>query len=482
MVSVSPDVDREGVAALGLSLLAGVGLVLPLLILLLVLGVPVNLVSAGLVCLACVTASELIARRRARTTQIVHASKRAASAGGAWLRRVALLVAGAYFAFGAFALARLPTMSDDARIWSLRGLTLAHYHGLQPEIFQNPSQSGAHPIYPLFQPVLEALVSQAMGGPQLRFFHAELWLLFAGAIWAATYLILRAMPRLEGVVPIWIAPLVLLSLTPAALDNLVSGYADITGRVILATGSLALALWLDRGELGSLGLGVVLLAAAANTKDEDLVAAVLLLVVAIVFDLARARGAPQRLHRLRLAGGAALCFAVLVLPWRVWTARHHLSDSVEPRIPHALSPAYIFGRTHQLSQTVTSMVRQTLGEWHWLAAVFIVACVICIAARTGRRVAGFYLASVLVIVVSLLWLYTTTPVNLGFLLRTSMDRTVDLFMVPAAMATAHLLAYMQRGGPSESATQPTGRPQSVEDDLVESRPSVHSRARSAADE
>lgn len=479
MASV-PMERRTTLATLGPALLAGAALVLPLLIVLLVLGIPLNLISATLVCLACSTTAELVARRRAASFALADTSSLAAS-GRTWLHRGVILGVGAYFAFGAVALARMPTVSDDARIWSLRGLTLAYYHGLQPEIFQNQAQSGGHAIYPLFQPALEALVFQAMGHPQLRFFHVELWLLFAAAIWTAVYLILRTSPRVGRLALVWVAPLALVALTPAVLDNLVVGLADVTGSVLLATGSLALGLWLDKGEVGCLGLGVVLLAAAANTKDEDLVAAVLILVVGIIFDLARARSA-ERMHRLRLVGVVALSFAVLVVPWRAWTAIHHLSDSVQPPIPHALSPSYIFSRTHQLNQTITAMLQQTSGEWRWLAAIFIGACVICIAVGDGRRIAGFYLASVIAVVMSLLWLYTTTPVSLTFLLNTSMNRTVDLFMVLAAVATAHLLAHMQRGDHSDPAgRRGAGRARAAEDDADESQPSARGAAYGPAD-
>ncbi len=56
--------------------------------------------------------------------------------------------------------------------------------------------------------------------------------------------------------------------------------------------------------------------------------------------------------------------------------------------------------------------------------------------------AWFYLGSFTAIVISLLWRYTTTHVSLAFLLPTSMNRTVGLFMVLAAVGTAHLIARM----------------------------------------
>jgi hypothetical protein len=90
------------------------------------------------------------------------------------------------------------------------------------------------------------------------------------------------------------------------------------------------------------------------------------------------------------------------------------------------------------------MLTQTLNEFGWLAAVFLVACAICLITDNARRPALFYLTSFVLIVVSLLWLYTTTPVALSFLIPTSMNRTVEVFMVLAALATAHLIAALMR--------------------------------------
>jgi hypothetical protein len=357
----------------------------------------------------------------------------------------------AYTIGGALALGRVSTVLDDARIWSLRGVTLADYHGLRPEIFLNPGQSGTHPVYPLFQPVLEALVFEALGRPQLRFFHAELWLLFIAAIWTAALLIHRLERSQLGtrggrLAPAWLAVLGLLAVTPAAIHNLGMGYADITGSVILAAGALALAAWLDRGDSGLLALAVVLLAAAASTKDEDLIASVLVLVIGGIVSLTKRGDARFRPVSLRQFGAGGLYFVVLVAPWRLWVRAHHLSDSVQPPLPHSLSPAYILGRTHELHLAATAMLTQTLAQWGWLAALFLATCAVCIITRTARRVTAFYLLSFAALVVALLWLYTTTQVSLAFLLPTSMGRTVDVFMILSGVATAHLIAALALRG------------------------------------
>jgi hypothetical protein len=340
----------------------------------------------------------------------------------------------------------LPTIGDDARIWSLKGLTLTYYHHLQPEIFQNQVQAGGHPIYPLFQPALEATLLQWMGSAELRLFHTELWLILGAAIWTAAYLIARSV-RFAIDRPVWLAALALLALTPAVVLNVSMGYADITASVLLGVGALSLALWLDGAELGHLCLAAVLLAAAANGKDEDLTATVFVLIAAacvVILGLRNRSTSGWLRERALPLAGAALYIAALVLPWRLWTSAHHLTDSVQPPLPHALSPAFILGRTHELHLATTAMLTQTLNEFGWLAAVFLVACAVCLITDNARRPALFYLTSFVLIVVSLLWLYTTTPVALSFLIPTSMNRTIDVFMVLAALATAHLIAALMR--------------------------------------
>lgn len=445
---------RALIGALGPALLAGAALVLPVLIVLLVLGIPLTPTTVVVVGLGSAGIAEALSRRRRRRAGPVDQSsaprperdQRAlgSSAAVIWLTRAGLALAGAYVAFGAFALARLPTIGDDARIWSLKGLTLAYHHRLQPEIFQSPFQAGSHPVYPLFQPVLEAVLSQAMGHPELRLYHTELWLLLAAAAWTAGHAIARNAPRFSPAV--WVSVLALLAVTPALFANIAQGEADITGSVLLATGALAFGLWLEREDGGYLALAAVLLAAAANTKDEDLVAAALVLVAGGGIALVRRRGGPDGVGGAQRPawplGAAAAYFVALVLPWRLWLSAHHLSDAVQPPLPQAVSPIYVLGRVHEFQATATAMLTQTLLQWGWFAPIFIAVCVVCLATRTARRIACFYLVAVGALVASLLWLYTTTPLNLPYLLATSMDRTVDIFVVPAALATAHMLATL----------------------------------------
>ncbi len=417
--------------AAGPAFLVGTASVTMLLIALVVIGVPLTFGAAVAVgVLLAVLGLGLTWRRRAAE------ESGARVLGMVGPRRVALMIAGVYVAVGAYALARAPTRGDDARIWSLKGLALTYHGSLRPEIFLNPASVASHPVYPVFQPVLEAMLGRAAGQPQLRLIHAELWLLVIAAIWTVGYLIWwrSARPLREQV---GIALLAMPVILPAVVSNLLSGYADATGAILLATGAVSLGLWIDRREPGHLWLAAILLAAAANTKDEDMVGAILVLLAAGVVLLVRAEG-----RRLRLWLGAAGLFVVLIAPWRIWTAAHHLSDTVVPPLPRALSPVFVLDRLPQLKQSALAMVTQTLSGWGWLAAIFIALCIISLATRTARRLAVFYLLSFVALVASLLWLYTTTPISLAFLIPTSMARTVTVFMALTPVASAHLLTKL----------------------------------------
>lgn len=430
-----PGGARSTAAAIGPAFLAGTSVVVVTLIALLVLGVPFTLATAIFVGVAWTVVGFSLGRRHG--TKRVAASTRDAqptvTAAHAWVARAAWAAGAVYVAFGAFALSRAPTVGDDARLWSLKGLALTYYDNLRPEIFQSPLGSVAHPVYPVFQPVFEALFNRAMGQPELRLFHTELWLLMIAAIWTAAYLLWLRRPRPQ----LWLSALALIAAVPAVLVSVSGGFADATGSVLVGVGALALGLWIDTREVGYLGIASVVLAAAANTKDEDMVAVALVLIAAGV-TLALS-GQRKRLRPLVVA--AAFC-AALVAPWRIWAVAHRLTDSVTPPIPRALSPIYILDRLPQLHRTLSAMMTQILAQWSWFAAIFIATCAISLLTRTARRVTAFYLVSAAAVIISLLWLYTTTPLNVASLVPSTMSRTVDIFMALTPFATAHLLAKL----------------------------------------
>lgn len=417
-------------AGAGPALLTGTTAVVLVLILLLVLGVAFTLFSSALVLVALTAVGFGLAAWRSDRAGGRRPGPPSPLAVLAWT------AATAWGAFGAYALARVATTEDDARIWSLKGVTLTYYDRLRPAIFLSPATAPTHHVYPLFQPVLEALVNRAMGRLELRFFHSELWLLLIAALWTAAYLLWwrarRAPLRHLGLIALVVA-----ATTPFIIGSIGTGYADITGGMLLGVGALALGLWLDGAGANHLWLGTLLLAAAANTKDEDLVGAgVVLLALAVAIVV---RGGRERLGTWLMG---ALAWAAMVAPWRIWCAAHGLRDSVQPSLPHALSPIFIGDRLPELSRTARVMAYQVMANWGWQGSVFLALCILALIDSPSRRLAGFYLLSFLGLIASLLWLYTTTPLDLGFLLRTSAYRTIDVFMMLTPFASAHLVTKL----------------------------------------
>jgi hypothetical protein len=203
------------------------------------------------------------------------------------------------------------------------------------------------------------------------------------------------------------------------------------------------AIWLQRRQSAGLVLGAIVLAAAANTKDEAMPAVIIVFACAGLAALLRGarregRAAPRSggVMRVALLG---LFLLGMILPWRLWVSSHGLIDTVTPPLPSALSPSYLFHRGQEMSLAATAMLQQINLGWNWFTALFFVVTAVCFLRRVARRAAAFYLATLLALATMLLWLYGTTPLPLSFLLPTSADRTVGLFMSLTPFATAHLL-------------------------------------------
>src|SRR5204862_6853182 len=136
----------------------------------------------------------------------------------------------------------------------------------------------AHLDYPLLQPLLEALTFRAMGGIHLQEWHMSLWIVFASFVWTAGYLL-----RSRGSsVLVVLAPLGAIALSPYSAYLTTTGYADVTLACFVGAGALAVGLWLDGGRVEYGLLGAVLLAGAANVKNEGQTAAAAILVAALV--------------------------------------------------------------------------------------------------------------------------------------------------------------------------------------------------------
>jgi hypothetical protein len=435
---------RDVPARIGPAYLSGVASVIPCLVLLLVAGVPVRLPALALTSALLAGGFAAIGvwlARRGRPAVVVAPSP--AGRIETLISRVAVAVLGLYFAIGASAYAHLSTFGDDWAFWSFKGRALYDFGGrLKPEVFLNVPGHPPHLDYPLLHPLLESLTFRAMGGVHLQEWHISLWILLAAFVWTVGFLL-----RSRGVsMPIVLAPLAALAVSPYAQQIVWVGYADVTVACFVGTGALAIGLWLDGGRVEYAVLGAVLLAGAANTKNEGETAAIAVLVAAaVVLRVARERRWSQWL-------GAAAIAAAGAAPWIVWRSAHGLRNDDLPSLGTSLDLGYLTGRLDRLGSAIDSLAGQLAmtGKWLGVFPCFLILAIACFVRSTARRQAAFYLGTLGLMLLILLWIYWTGLPPLATWLSSqafhSVNRVVTMIVFTAGAGSIHLAARLLGSG------------------------------------
>jgi hypothetical protein len=428
-IDLAPRSLRRWPLALGPAFLAGICLVIPLLIALLTIGVHATIPVFLLVCATLVALLVGLGRSRnatgeAEEDQILwHSSlDRRLAIGAMIFMAVYALVAAPVFS-------DVPAVLDNASIWSLKALSLFHFGGLQPGVFDNKAFEASHLDYPLLQPLLASLHYRAANGPQIGQFNVQLWLIFVAGCWTALYVL-----RSDRAAPYFVVACLLV--TESAWTQVALGYADITLAALLAPGVLCLGRWLETDQRRYGVLGVVLLAGAANTKNEGLVYAVVAVVGIGI-------GASFRIGWRRLGWHLAALAAVIgaALPWRLWALAHHLTDTEFPPLHTVVSPSYLFDRIDRAGLAIDRIfdyITRT-GSWHFLAPAFVAIALVGLTRSRSRILAGTYAGIVVLCFFVLVGVYWASSIEIHFYLDTSAVRTVDPLVFLAAIAVAHLM-------------------------------------------
>lgn len=447
---------RGALAAAGLAFLVGVASVLMVTVALMVVGVPALLPTVAVVSVAVAGAGLLLARRGGG---LPRRDRRAAASAGrnVWerLRATSLdrwIVTAFAVAFGAFALAMLLdaavttiTAYDAWTLWIRKALVLYHFGTPPAAFFASPDYGFTSPDYPLLLPLLESYSFQAMGAIDTQTLHVQFWLLYVAFGWALAYVGNRITRP-----AIW-APIVLLALVaPGIWGALLTAYADVPMAMFLCVGVLLVGIWLSRGRPGDLALGVVLLAGAASTKNEGLMAAVSVLVVAaVLLAVERRFGA---LRRLGLGAGALL---LLILPWRAWSA----IEGVQGQLPlgQGLNPGYLAGRVDRVVPAVRALVDALDDQdaWLYLLPLALGLAVVCLIVGAARRLAVFYLASMAMLSGFLVWAYWISQAGIEWHLGTSVGRVSTGVVLVALAGLLQLAGELHERGaaPIEEAVE-----------------------------
>lgn len=439
-------VPRRGptmAAALGLAYLTGASVVPIALVVLLVVGVPFTLETFVVVAFVCMGIGALRSQARLPEDRI---SSRTAFWRQSWRSWPAeVWVVGAFVAlFGAFAVMgmlsafKMPLSEWDAwSIWARKAQMLTVHDSLVSGFWTGPSYSWIHLDYPLQYPVWEALHFRAAGGFVTQALLRHVWLFLVAFVWAAAYL-LR-----EQVRPLVWAPLLLLAAAaPGVSQQLLTGYADVPMAIFACLGAISLALWLSHGDGRLLAVAAIMLAAAANTKNEGLMTAAALLLVAGLIALTRG-------FRLRQFVLACSVIVVAILPWRIWTGAHGIKGDL-PVSKSITDPGYLLDRIDRVWPAIRAIANELADQGRWLHLLPLAALVVTasLASGVGRRVAAFYLASFALVWAGLVWSYWISPNPIDWHLATSANRVISVLMFICVAAVVHLSGLLlSRFGP-----------------------------------
>jgi hypothetical protein len=323
--------------------------------------------------------------------------------------------------------------TDGWAIWGIKSLLL-YDHGTIPPVFATGDYGLSHIDYPLFWPVLEATYYRAMGGPETKLATLPFWLLyvaFAGTVAAVGARLTRP--------AIWM-PLALGVLTTSTiLDQLFWHYADVPTGILVGSGALLGGLWLAGHGTRWLVVSAVLLGAAANGKNEGLMAAVA--VVAALLVAAAVQRAGRRGALLRVAAAGAFV-AATVLPWRLWLAAHDVHGDI--KASRAMDPDALADASGRVGPAADAMWDRFTNPrtWGYLAFVALLLIAVALARRATRRLGAYYGVLGGLIFLFLLLAYWVAETDLNWHLNTSSDRVIQLLGFAAIAAAVHLSAAL----------------------------------------
>jgi hypothetical protein len=414
------DTHRASLARLGLAYAVGLAAVGILGATLALVGVLLNLPELGVLAL-CSLAIGLYRRQLRPDPGRRRLGAGAVLAGGVGLLTTLLLAVTA----AAYAVSPLVEW-DGWAIWGTKAQALYDFGGAAGPVLS--STMYAQPTYPLLLPVLEATDYRAMGMVDTSVVHLQLALLavaFAGGLFG---LLWRRAPS----VLIAATALAILA-APEVLQQLGTGYADIPLAFFVALGVVALARWLADREAGMLPLAVLFLGAGTLTKSEGAVFAAAAFVPALAFVVLHDR---RRCGRLLAAAAAVVAVSV---PWRIFTAVHHLAVG-SIRVSDLLRPSTLASHASRVVPAAHALAEQ-LGPLRWAELITLVLLAFAAAVLSGNRLLASFAATWLIVSFAGLVLnYWISPLPLAWYLGTSDSRVVDTLVIGAAALAPLLVA------------------------------------------
>jgi hypothetical protein len=364
---------RELLRLAGVGYLLGVAALMVALTILIVLGIPVNLLSTVLVGVALFAACAFSAGRRRSRSNAKPSTTAVVSIWSGALIALLAVVLEAVFRKG-----RLQGLIefDGWDSWGPKTKALYHFGHLDPHFLAGlPGGS-----YPPGLPALLATGLHAIGSPDVVTLHLQYWFLGVGFLAALLGLLATR------VTPLLLLPFVLVVFVlPDIRSRSVDMYGDLPLGFLVATAALLVALWLEERRPWQLPTASLLLAAAALTKREGVILAGCIVVAALAASSDRVRSDWLRL------GGVFLSALAAAFLWQIWLWANGLPGNGPSGGLHFLTDS----RRGWDSLHVVAGNLFTFNLWLISLTIAIAAAALCLLVRAWRL--GVYVGMVILV-------------------------------------------------------------------------------------
>lgn len=318
--------------------------------------------------------------------------------------------------------AYLALMVRDARVavisawdawafWLPKAQSLVYFDGLDTRA--GGFTSFEHPHYPPLAPAQEAIAFRFMDAVDPLALPLQHWIVACAFFAALAGLLAGRVP------PIVLWPsLTMLAFAPALTGLVGSSLADEPLALLFALAGVTGALWLLDGDARLAALTAIFLAAAALTKNEGVLLALVLVAALAAASYGRLR------ERARVLAGLAAAPVAAVVPWKLWLELHDVRVSPPYSLGDLARPGYLVERLDRLRVVLEELPGYVFSSDQWLYVVPLALVAAALAARGVPRLTALTVATAGAIFVALVAVYWIGTPDVHWYIDTSAARAV----------------------------------------------------------
>lgn len=319
--------------------------------------------------------------------------------------------------------------------WTPKAKSFVLLDGLDAGYFRT---SAPNSDYPVLVPALEAIDFRFMGFAT-RVVHLQFFLLVAAYAGALFELLL---PRARAVF-VW-ALVATMVVAPSLGIQAAYAVADVPLAVLFSLAGIFAWIWLEEGDRAALPLlGLFAAAGLASKNEGELYVGTLFALLIVLFAWQRA----WRSTALTVATGVVAL--VGIVPWRLWTRAHHLTNyyaGSSPTVGHLGRVPIAAGR----------LLKEAFDPTSWLALLPLAIAAAALAWLYGgaRRGPLLVLGLIALSYVELVFVYWATSLPFHWDLNTTARRVITSPLLFAAALAPLLLEQAVTGARRAPASRP----------------------------